>query len=103
MPVSITGLVLIGALLAASIIGGRGGKPSPWTSHAMFTISQVGSYTAADSTVPAGMHGNAEIDLGMGLSGNRKDLVATIGDDPDGNTLRFVEGFALGPNPERDA
>jgi catechol 2,3-dioxygenase-like lactoylglutathione lyase family enzyme len=24
-------------------------------------------------------------------------------DDPDGNTLRFVEGFGLGPSPERDA
>ena len=23
-------------------------------------------------------------------------------DDPDGNTLRFVEGFGLGPSPERD-
>ena len=24
-------------------------------------------------------------------------------DDPDGNTLRFVEGFGIGPSPERDA
>jgi catechol 2,3-dioxygenase-like lactoylglutathione lyase family enzyme len=24
-------------------------------------------------------------------------------DDPDGNTLRFVEGFGVGPNIERDA
>jgi hypothetical protein len=86
VPVSITGLVLIGALLAASIIGGCGGKPSPWTSHARFTISQVGTYMAADSTVPIGIHGNAEIDLGMGLSGNRKDFVATIGDDPVDDT-----------------
>lgn len=83
---SITGLALIGALLAASIIGGCGGKPSPWTSRARFTISQVGTYTAADRTVPIGIHGNAEIDLGMGLSGNRKDFVATIGDDPADDT-----------------
>ena len=24
-------------------------------------------------------------------------------DDPDGNTLRFVEGFGIGPSPEPDA
>ena len=24
-------------------------------------------------------------------------------DDPDGNTLRFVEGFGLGPSPESDS
>jgi catechol 2,3-dioxygenase-like lactoylglutathione lyase family enzyme len=24
-------------------------------------------------------------------------------DDPDGNTLRFVEGFAIGPSADRDA
>jgi hypothetical protein len=36
--------------------------------------------------VPIGIHGNAEIDLGMGLSGNRKDFVATIGDDPADDT-----------------
>jgi len=86
VPVPVTGLTLIGALLAASVTGGCGGKPSPWTSHARFTISQVGTYTAADSTVPIGIHGNAEIDLGMGLSGNRKDFAATIGDDPADDT-----------------
>ncbi len=82
----IVGLVLIGVLLVASVVGGHGGKPSPWTSHARFTISHVGTYTAADSTVPVGIQRNAEIDLGMGLSGNRKDFVATIGDDPNDDT-----------------
>ncbi len=77
MPVLVTGLVLIGGLAVAGIIGGRGGKPSPWTSHARFTIGTVGSYTAADSTVPPGIDGNAEIDLGMGLEANRKDFAAT--------------------------
>ena len=86
MPVLIVGLLLIGGLAVAGIVGGRGGKPSSWTSHARFTIGNVGSYTAADSTVPPGVDGNAEIDLGMGLSGNRKDFVATIGADPAEDT-----------------
>jgi hypothetical protein len=74
------------SLTLAGILAGCGGKPSPWTSHARFTISQVGTYTAADPTVPAGFHGNAEIDLGMGLAGNREDFLATIGDDPADDT-----------------
>jgi hypothetical protein len=86
VPASIAGLVLVGALVGLRVIGGHGGKPSSWTSNARFTISEAGTYTAADSTVPIGIHGNAEIDLGMGLSGNRKDFVATIGDDPADDT-----------------
>jgi hypothetical protein len=81
LPVLI-GLVWGGVL----IVRAHHAKPAPWTSHATFTISHVGSYTAADSTVPVGIHGNAEIDLGMGLSGHRKDFVATIGDDPNDDT-----------------
>lgn len=80
----IAGLALLGVLVYG--ISGRHGKPSPWTSRATFTISHVGTYTAADNTVPIGIHGNAEIDLGMGLTGDRKDFVATIGDDPDEDT-----------------
>jgi hypothetical protein len=61
-------------------------KPAPWTSRARFTLSRVGSYTAADSTVPVGIHGHAEIALGMGLSGEEKDFDALIGDDPANDT-----------------
>lgn len=84
VPLSIVGLVLLGTL-GYGIIG-RHAPPAPYTSHATFTISHVGTYTAADSTVPAGIHGNAEIDLGMGLSGSRRDFVATIGGDPADDT-----------------
>jgi hypothetical protein len=76
------GLIVGGVLFARS----HQAKPSPWTSRARFTVSHVGSYTAADATVPIGIHGNAEIDLGMGLSGNRQDFLATIGDDPNDDT-----------------
>jgi hypothetical protein len=86
MPVLIACLALIGGLLVVKIIEGHRGTPSPWTSHARFTLSRVGTYTAADSTVPVGIHGDAEIDLGMGLTGNRKDFVATIGGDPTDDT-----------------
>ena len=72
------GLVWGGILL----VRGHDAKPAPWTSRARFTISQVGTYTAADSTVPVGISGHAEIALGMGLSGNEKDFEAVIGDDP---------------------
>lgn len=81
-----TGLALIGTVLAAGAVGGCASRPVPWTSQARFTISQVGTYTAADSTVPIGIHGNAELDLGMGLAANRTDFVSTIGDDPDDDT-----------------
>ena len=36
--------------------------------------------------MPPGIPGNAEIDLGMGLSGNEKDFSATIGADPNDDT-----------------
>jgi hypothetical protein len=42
----------------------------------------VGSYTAADSTVPVGLSAHAETALGQGLSGTEKDFEAIIGDDP---------------------
>jgi hypothetical protein len=85
------------------VLDGRGSKPPGWTSHATFTFGSVpaagrgatGTYTSADSTVPPGIPGNAEIDLGMGLSGNEKDFRATIGADPseDTNVSQFVLGF----------
>ncbi len=45
--------------------------------------------------MPPGIPGNAEIDLGMGLSGNEKDFSATIGADPndDTNVSQLVLGF----------
>jgi hypothetical protein len=85
------------------VLDGRGSKPPAWTSHATFTFGSspaagrgaTGTYTAADSTVPPGIPGNAEIDLGMGLSGSEKDFRATIGADPgdDTNVSQFVLGF----------
>lgn len=102
-------LVLVIGLLAGSgalafVLGQRGSKPPGWTSHATFTFGSVsaavgrgatGTYTAADSTVPPGIPGNAEIDLGMGLSGKEKDFSATIGADPndDTNVSQFVLSF----------
>ena len=96
--------ILAGSGVLAFVLGERGSKPSGWTSHATFTIGSVpaaagrgatGTFTAADSTVPPGIPGNAEIDLGMGLSGNEKDFRAAIGADPndDTNVSQFVLGF----------
>jgi hypothetical protein len=68
------------------IVRAHHAKPAPWTSRARFTLSRVGSYTVADSTVPVGIHGHAEIALGMGLSGKEKDFDALIGDDPAHDT-----------------
>jgi hypothetical protein len=73
-----TGLAWGGILLARA----HDAKPAPWTSRAGFTVTHVGTYAAADSTVPVGINGHAEIALGMGLSGNEKDFEAVIGDDP---------------------
>ena len=96
--------VLAGSGALALVLGERGSKPPGWTSHATFTFGSVpaagrgatGTYTAADSTVPPGIPGNAEIDLGMGLSGNEKDFSATIGADPndDTNVSQFELIFA---------
>lgn len=101
-------LILVVGILAVSgalalALDERDSKPLGWTSHATFTFGRVpaagrgatGTYTAADSTVPPGIPGNAEIDLGMGLSGNEKDFSATIGADPndDTNVSQFVLGF----------
>ena len=96
--------ILIGSGALALALGERNNKPSRWTSHATFTFGSdptaaghgaTGTYTAADSTVPPGIPGNAEIDLGMGLSGNEKDFSATIGVNPndDTNVSQFVLGF----------
>jgi hypothetical protein len=76
------GLVWGGVL----IVRAHHAKPAPWTSHATFTLSHVGRYTAADSTVPVGLSGHAEIALGQGLSGTEKDFEAIIGDDPGNAT-----------------
>jgi hypothetical protein len=96
--------ILIGSGALALALSERNNKPSGWTSHATFTFGSdptatghgaTGSYTAADSTVPPGIPGNAEIDLGMGLSGNEKDFSAIIGVNPndDTNVSQFVLGF----------
>jgi hypothetical protein len=96
--------IVVGSGALAFALGGRGHTRSGWISHATFTIGSdpavaghgaTGRYMAADSTVPPGIPGNAEIDLGMGLSGNEKDFRATIGADPndDTNVSQFVLGF----------
>jgi hypothetical protein len=98
VPGLVTGLLLTGLLVAG--LAGHRGKPAPWTSHARFTIraepagaspGAVRTHTAADSTVPPGIPGNAEIDLGMGLSQHMKLFSATIGADPaeDTNVSQF--------------
>jgi hypothetical protein len=77
-----------GLLLIAC--AGCSGTPGPWTSRATFTISndpgRIGPFTAADSTVPLGADGNAEIDLGVGLSPGTEEFSITIGDDPGQGT-----------------
>jgi hypothetical protein len=96
--------ILVGSGALALALGERGTKTPGWASHATFTFGTVpaaagrgaiGTYTAADSTVPPGIPGNAEIDLGMGLSGTEEDFSATIGADPndDTNVSQFVLGF----------
>jgi hypothetical protein len=87
------GRSVIAALAAWPMLicaGGCGGKPAPWTSHATLTIRNepgatgagaVGTYTLADSTVPAGSDGSAEIFLGGDLT--PEELSITIGDRPD--------------------
>ena len=103
VPVLVMG-ILAGLAVSALVLGERGSNSSGWISHATFTFGSVpaaasrgptGTYTAADSTVPPGIPGNAEIALGMGLSGSEKDFSATIGADPgdDTNVSRFVLGF----------
>ena len=76
------GLVWGGILLVRGAPRETGALDQPGQVH----LSQVGSYTAADSTVPVGIHGHAEIALGMGLSGQEKDFDALIGDDPANDT-----------------
>ena len=98
VPGLVIGLLLAGLLVAG--LAGHRGKPAPWTSRASFTIraepagaspGAASTHTAADSTVPPGISGNAEIDLGMGLSQNMKIFSATIGADPaeDTNVSQF--------------
>jgi hypothetical protein len=76
--------VLMAGLLIAC--AGCGGARAPWTSHATFTIGndpgRIGPFTSADSTVPPGDDGNAEIDLNFGLSPGTEVFSVTIGDDP---------------------
>jgi hypothetical protein len=88
------------------LIGSAGcrARPAPWTSRATFTVHNqtvgtvadfAGTYTAADSTVPAGNSGTAELDPGTGSSPSTVDLGFTIGANPvDGpNVSQF--GFDL--------
>ena len=103
MLVFVLGIVAASGVLAF-VLSDRGSQPSGWISHATFTVGSApapagrgatGTFTAADSTVPPGIPGNAEIDLGMGLTGNEKDFLATLGADPndDTNVSQFMLGF----------
>jgi len=86
-----SGLAAIGLVLAGC--AGSGAKPGPWTSRVTFTIrnvpagarsSLIGTYTAADSTVPYGPDGNAELYQGLGPRPNAvMGLGVTVGDNPD--------------------
>jgi len=94
-----SGLAAIGLMLAGC--AGPGANPGPWTSRATFTIrnvpsgarsSLIGTYTAADSTVPYGDNGNAELYQGLEPRPNVvMDLSVTIGDNPGAgaNLSRF--------------
>jgi len=92
--VLVSGAAVIGLVLAGC--AGSGAKPGPWTSRATFTIrsvsagarsSLIGTYTAADSTVPYGPDGNAELYQGLDPRPNAvMDLSITIGDNPDTGT-----------------
>jgi hypothetical protein len=96
--------LLPGLVIALVLIGCGGGTPGPWTSRATFHVRNkpagsvpdlTGTYTAADSTVPAGNSGTAELDPATGSSRGTVDLAFTIGADPsDGpNVSQF--GFDL--------
>jgi hypothetical protein len=97
--------LLPGLVIALVLIGcGGGSTPAPWTSRATFHVHNktvgsapdlAGTYTAADSTVPAGKFGTAQLDPGTSSSRGTVDLGFTIGADPvDGpNVSQF--GFDL--------